>query len=89
MLDVDLEVVLEVLADTGEVGHDLDAERPEWAAARRPRAEQLRRVDRAAGEDDVACEDPLRRARRPVQATPTRAPALEQHAADERAGSRP
>jgi hypothetical protein len=54
VLDIDLEVVLQVLADAGQVLDDLDPERAELG--RRPDAgelEQLRRVDRPAAEHDL------------------------------------
>ena len=61
VLDVDLEVILQVLADARQVVHDRDAERLELA--RVPDAgelQQLRRVDRAAAEDDLLRADHLR-----------------------------
>ena len=56
VLDVDLEVVLQVLADPGRSCDDVDAE-PARGAPGRPDAgelQQLRGVDRAAAEDDLA-----------------------------------
>ena len=58
VLDVDLEVVLEVLADAGEVVHHVHAERLELARVADPRElEELRGVDRAAAEDHLAPAD--------------------------------
>ena len=55
MLDVDLEVVLQVLADARQVGDDLDPERAQLGRRADARElEQLRRVDRAAAQDDLA-----------------------------------
>ncbi len=60
VLDVHLEVVLEVLADTGQIGDDRHAERLELArGADAGELEQLRRVDRAAAEDHLAGTDRL------------------------------
>ena len=61
MLDVDLEVVLEVLADAGQVGDDVDAERAQRSCALPTpgELEELGRVDRAAAEDHLAGEDAL------------------------------
>ncbi len=65
-LDVDLEVVLEVLPDARQVGHDRD---PEALAGRPPAPtpdsiSSCGRVDRAAREDHLAGQDPLRAAGR-------------------------
>ena len=55
VLDVDLEVVLEVLADAGQVVHERDAELGEvLLVADAGELEQLRGVDRAAAQDDLA-----------------------------------
>ena len=55
VLDVDLEVVLEVLADAGQVVDDVDAELAEQRlVADAGELEQLRGVDRATAEDDLA-----------------------------------
>ena len=55
VLDVDLEVVLEVLADAGQVVHEGDAELGEvLLVADAGELEQLGRVDRAAAQDDLA-----------------------------------
>ena len=67
VLDVHLEVVLEMVADTGQVGHDGDLERPK--ILRSPdtgQLEELGRVDRAARQDDLAGLDPLRPASPPL-----------------------
>ena len=98
MLDVDLEVVLEVLADARQVGDDRDAERRE--VRRRPDArqlEQLRRVDRAAGEDDLAgldrarCPPPGRSISTPIARRPsntTRVTSVRVRTVEVRAGRR-
>ena len=60
VLDVDLEVVLEVLADGRQVVHDVDPQSPQLAGVTDPRElEDLRRVDRAAAEDDLVRVDSL------------------------------
>ena len=60
VLHVDLEMVLQVLADAGQVVHDVDAERRQLArVADAGELEQLRRVDRAAAEDHLARADRL------------------------------
>ena len=62
MLDVDLEVVLEVLADARQVVHGVDAERLELVGvADAGELQQLRRVDRAAAEDHLAGADVVER----------------------------
>ncbi len=85
VLDVDLEVILEVGADARHVGDDRDAERLE---VRRPpdarQLQQLRRVDRAAGEDDLAALDPLRPPTLPLDVDGDGAPAVEHDLGDER-----
>ena len=64
VLDVDLEVVLQVLAHAGEVVDHGDAERLQLrGVADAGQLEQLRRVDGAAAADDLAGRDPLERAR--------------------------
>src|SRR5579884_2378040 len=61
MLDIHLEMVLEVLADAGQVVMRPDAERLELARVAYPRElEQLRGVDRPAGQDHVSGFDTLR-----------------------------
>src|SRR4029453_7716068 len=56
VLDVHLEVVLEVLADAGQVLDRVDSESPkELAVADARQLEELRGVDGAAREDDLAC----------------------------------
>ena len=55
VLDIDLEMVLQVAADTRQVGHHRHGQRAELVG--RPDAgqhQQLRRVDGAAAEDDLA-----------------------------------
>src|SRR5699024_9543677 len=60
VLDVDLEMVLEVLADARQVVDDVDAERLELArVADAGKLEQLWRVDRAAAEDHLVRPDRL------------------------------
>ena len=54
VLDVDLEVVLQVLADALEVVDDIDSERTQIPGVSDARElEELRRVDRAAAKDDL------------------------------------
>src|SRR5690606_6104395 len=61
VLHVDLEVVLEVLTDTGQILHDRDAERLQVTrVAHAVELEQLRRVDRPTAEDDLTTVDVLR-----------------------------
>ena len=80
-------MVLQVLADSGEVVDDVDAERLELARVADARElEQLRRVDRAAAEDHLAGLDPLGPdAARDLD--PDRARAVEQDAIHERAAA--
>src|SRR5262249_8438961 len=60
MLDVDLEVVLQVLADPWQVVSRLDACSAQMLRVAHPRElEELWRVDRSAAEDHLAGEDPL------------------------------
>ena len=67
VLDVDLEVVLQVRPDPGQVGDDRDAEGAEIVGPPHPgQLEELRRVDRPAGEDDLAAFDPLGAAAPPL-----------------------
>src|SRR5438094_400393 len=74
VLDVDLQVILEVLADARHVLHDVDPERLQVVRVADPRPlPGRRRVDRAAAQQDLAGLDPERRpsmavleARRPV-----------------------
>ncbi len=94
VLDVDLEVVLQVLAHAGQVGHRVDAEPAQQPGVAHPgQLQQLRRVDRASAQDDLPGPDLLRRARPagPVPAAPAapvlhahRAAALERDPGDER-----
>ena len=69
VLDVDLEVILQVLADARQVGDHVDAVLAQQAGrADAGELEQLRRVDRPAAQDDLAGADLLRltaAARRP------------------------
>ena len=59
VLHVDLEVVLEVLAHAGQVPDHGNAQRLELGGvAHTGELQQLRRVDRAAAEDDLAGHDP-------------------------------
>ena len=61
VLDVDLEVILQVLAHARQVVHDRHAERLELARVADARElQQLRRVDRAAAEDHLVRADHLR-----------------------------
>ena len=87
VLDVDLEVVLQVLADAREVVDDVDPERLELArVADAGELQQLRRVDRAAAEDHLAGLDPLRPdPARDLDADRPRA--VEEHAIHERAAA--
>ena len=87
VLDVDLEVVLEVLADAGQVGDHVDAEGLEMlvGVADARELEELRGVDRAAAQHDLAGAHAVRRA--PVRVLDAHGPrALEQDLRDERAG---
>jgi hypothetical protein len=60
VLDVDLEVVLEVLADPRQVVDDVDPERAQLVRVADARElQQLRRVDRAAAEDHLVRADRL------------------------------
>ncbi len=53
-LHVDLQVILQVLADAGQVGDHVDAGRGQVVRGTDPgQLQQLRRVDRAAGQDDL------------------------------------
>ena len=62
VLDIDLEVILHVLADAGEMRHDLDAEPFQVPAVTDPRQlQQLGRVEGAATGDDFLGRDRLRR----------------------------
>ena len=62
VLDVDLEVILHVFADAGEVRHDLDTEPFQVLAVTDPRQlQQLGRVEGAATGDDFLGHDRLRR----------------------------
>jgi hypothetical protein len=60
VLDVDLEVVLKVLADARKPVDDIDADRPQVRGLADSRQlEELRRVDRASAEDHLTARDPL------------------------------
>ena len=86
VLDVDLEVVLEVLPDAGQVLDDLDPEPRRMVAVPDPgQLEHLRRVDRATGEDHLARRDAVMPAAGPVL-DPGRAPAVEGDLGDQGRG---
>ena len=88
VLDVDLEVVLEVRADAGQVRHHVDPERLERGCVTDARElQQLRRVERAAREDDLTGEDPLDPASATGDLDPDRPRSLEQDPRHERAGA--
>ena len=60
VLDVDLEVVLEVLADARQVVAHVDADRAQLPGVTDPRQlQQLRGVEGAATQDDLTGADPL------------------------------
>ena len=85
VLDVDLEVVLQVLADAGQVVDDVDpetAERPRVADA--GELEHLRRVDRTAAQDDLGAARPLDLAAPVAVLDADRARALEEQSRDVR-----
>ena len=85
MLDVDLEVVLEVLADPGQVLDDVDAERPQLIGGADARQlQELRRVDRPAAEHDLAGLSPPRPSPRARELDTDGAVAVEPDAGDER-----
>ncbi len=85
VLDVDLEVVLEVRADARQVRDDRDPERLEVRRPPDPRQlEELRRVDRPAGEDDLAALDPLGPAALPLDVDRDGPPAVEHDPGHER-----
>ena len=72
-------------ADAGQVGHDRDAEGAEVVGAPDPgQLEELRRVDRAAGQDDLAAFDALGAAALALDVDGDRAPALEHDPGHER-----
>ena len=87
ILDADLEVILKVFADAGHVGGHADAMRAQQRGRSEPgKLHQLRRVERAAGQDDLAAgAGSPRRAALPVF-DPDRAPPLKQDAARQRVG---
>ena len=71
-------MVLEVVPDAGQVGHDRDPERLEvLRPADARQLEELRRVDRAAGQDDLAALDPLGSAAPPLDVDRDRPPPVE------------
>ena len=76
-----------MLADTGQVRHDVDAERLELRGVAHPRElQQLGRVERPAAEHDLAAHRALRRAVAALRVLdPDRARAVEQDPRDERA----
>ena len=87
VLHVDLEVILEVLADPGEVGGHVDPEPAQLVGRTHSRQQQeLGRVDRAAGQDHLAggVRGP---GAAPLEVVdPGRAPPLEPHPGREGAG---
>ena len=87
VLDVDLEVVLEVLAHAGRVVHDVDAEAAEQRLVTDAgELEQLRGVDRAAAEDDLAGVDACALPAAAAVVDADRALALEPHLGGDREG---
>ncbi len=87
VLDVDLEMVLEVLADAGQVVDDRDPDGLQLRGiADAGELEQLGRVDRAASEDHLAAVDRLRPTALSVSSTPDRPAALEDDPGHERPG---
>ena len=80
-------MILQVGADARHVGDHVDAVRAQQLGRSEPgKLQQLRRVERAAGQDDLAAgAGSLRRAALPVF-DPDRAPPLEQDAARQRVG---
>ena len=87
ILDADLEMILQVVADARHVGDHADAMRAQQLGRSEPgKLHQLRRVERASGQDDLAAgAGNPRRAALPVF-DPDRAPPLEQDAARQRVG---
>ena len=60
-------MVLQILADAGQRVHDLPAERGDDVRAADARQfQQLRRADRAGGQDDLAAGARLEASRRPA-----------------------
>ena len=87
VLDVDLEVILQVVADARQVPPTLDPEGLEVRRRSDPRElEELRRVDRAAGQDDLAGHRSMGRAAAGRVLDADRPVALEQDPRDERPG---
>ena len=87
VLDVHLEVVLQVLADTRQVVYHVDAERLQFACvADAGQLQQLRAVDGAAAQDDLGGFDALGCAEPVPIVDPDRALALEHDPLDERPG---
>src|SRR5207248_4848711 len=81
-LEIELEVILQVLAHSGQVAHYVDAESGELTG--RPDArelEQLRGVDGTRAEEHLALGQHLVRAASALVADPGRPAAVEQHAA--------
>ena len=88
MLHVDLEVILEMLADPGNVLHHVDAQRAELVRVADPRELQdLRRVDGAAAQDHLARPNRPRRTRPARVLDPDRSRPVEQDPVDERPGA--
>ena len=88
VLDVDLEMILEMVADAREIGHDRDAKALEIAGRARARQEEeLRRIDRAAAQDHLACVDGLRPTPLPLDLDADSSPAFEIDPCHERRGA--
>src|SRR5207342_3913675 len=88
VLDVDLEVVLEMVTDAGQVLDDVDPEGGQLGRVADARQlEPLRRVDRPAGEDDLLAPDELRAATAEGDLDADRGATVEDDPTDERARS--
>jgi len=60
VLDIHLEMVLEVLADAGEMVDGLDPDRTEMVGVTDPgELEELRRIERTSAQDDFSCRHPF------------------------------
>src|SRR5690606_10003400 len=60
VLDIHLEMVLEVLADAGEMVDGFDTDRAEMVGVTDPgELEELRRVERTPAQDDFSCRHPF------------------------------
>ena len=87
VLHVHLEVVLQVLADARQVVDDVDAERLQLGGvADAGQLQQLRRVDRAAADDDLVGVRPPGRPAAEVERDARRPRAVEHQPAHERVG---